>query len=57
MTASLQLHWMTEVKRTAAVACGPTYCLDTPEYGKVLAQRIAASKADASPNRLIALYD
>jgi hypothetical protein len=37
--------------------CGPTYCTDTPEYRKALAQKKASAKANGYPDRLIALYD
>lgn len=37
--------------------CGPTYCVDTPEYGQALSNKKAAAEADGAPDRLIALYD
>ena len=40
-----------------ACNCGPTYCVDTPEYTAALAAKKAAATKRKDPARLIALYD
>ncbi|MES2759303.1 MAG: hypothetical protein V4693_18175 [Pseudomonadota bacterium] len=41
----------------AACSCGPTYCVDTPEYRAALAKKKAAATAKGYPARMVALYD
>ena len=38
-------------------ACGPSFCVDTPEYKTALAAKKKAALADGAPARLVALYD